>query len=459
MSHSDACVRAAGARFMTIAMLCLLAAPAAAQDLPSPEAMARSTQALVDELSRLQAIPQPGETDKKELAKANAQVAELVRSMQGDGYSREHYVEVSSVLIQDQSQAAIDIAESGLRRYPDARFLYDHVGFAATSLALHQSPSAQQLVQLQAAEAAFKKALALEPDTEHTHIGLYQVLDHLDRPDEALGELAAALKFPEAQQQLNFLWLRRAGLLLRAGKVEDALAVLQSGEVPADDLPMQRIFVLRAYALSGDVAKAQQQIATMLAADETAAATAAAVDALLYLNKKADALKLLQQRPPHGDDAAQQKQSFAAFEAIAKNSDLAAASARAALTKALDHHFLVMDADKRGKPRQLDFSNSPVMLAQLLAQALAEAGEETQKGWANHILLALCLRAQKGYKAPADEAKFAALLQNSMHFPDAEDLPAVLLALRLGISDPQAQGPLQALRTWEKLGDKKPGKK
>lgn len=433
-----------------LAILAALASLAGAQERPTPAALAQRTAELVQRLVQLEAAA----ADAAQLAAVQQQIDQLVAELGGDGFAVEHYVEVGSALLQHAPQAALAVSELGLQRFADSRFLLDHAGFAHAAIADGMRPTAARLGQLQQAEASFRKALQLQPDTCHAHFGLYQVLDLLDQPKAALAELEAALQLPHDDKAMPFLWLRRASLLLRSNQPAQALAVLQSGEIDATDQRLARILTLRAHALAGDSRQVQAQVETLLRLDASDHATMVAADALLWLGKRGEAVKLLGQRPASAtggdaDELPQRQQVFAALQAIAAVKDPSTPSLRVPLTRALGHEFMVFDHDKSGKPREVDLSSSPRAMAQLLQSATVG----TVKEWANHLLLALCLQALPGYRTPAQEAKLEAAMR-VLPPADPSSLPALLVAMRTAVGDPELAGGLISLRAAQQLEPK-----
>ena len=449
------------------------ASPARAQDEagkqdPSPRGMARSTRALLKELTGLEEADKPSDQQKEDLARCRKALQQLVDRFKEarEDLTLDHFVEVSSVMLEEQRGAeCLAVAEAGLARFPESRFLLDHIGFAQTLIGVGLKPGARRLAALEAAEKAFRKALPLKPDTWHAHIGLAQALDLLDRPAEALVELAAGMRDAAGAKTIGRPWQLRAALLLRAGKHKDALAELQAAgsTAPTEDQTALRILTLRATVLAGDTKKAPELVTALLAADDSALATGAAADALLWLGKRDDAVKLLDKRPvgtagAEGEEDradAIRKQSHETLKVMARTSDWSPAGPlRGALVKSLGHAFVAMDMGKDGKPVKVDHSGSPVLMAHLV-QGIPH---ESAKDWGNFILLALCLRAIDGYKPNESEKRIHTAL-SKRGLPRSDELPAVLMELRRMVGDPSAAGGLCARRAAEKLGEAKPADK
>jgi len=446
-----------------IAAWIAFALPLAAQELPGVAELASQVHELAQQLAEAKDADGAEAGEKvKALTKA---IDELVAPLLADAAGAkqatvEHYVEASSPLLVPYPLAAVRVAEAGLKRFPDARFLYDHIGFAKTKLADDEKPCAQQLADFRAAEQAFRKALTLQPDTFHAHLGLFQALDHLGRYDEALQQLDVAEKTAgnEAPPMLP-LW--RGCLLVRARKPAEALAALQADDlqarVAADGELKKYVLalMLRAAALAGDAAKVAAQTQALKAADDSPAATLEAADGLLAIGKKADAMKLLANKPAAGKDSdderelAQLAQSFAALEVVANATDFGAASPlRIPLGKALGHSFHSMGADKSGKPYDLDLSGSPVMMGVLLRRAPATPPKE----WGNRLLLALCIEAMPAHKPSPEETFLRASVKDDL--PKAEDLSAVLAAMNYAVGDPTEPCGLASGRAAAKLQEK-----
>jgi thioredoxin-like negative regulator of GroEL len=353
----------------------------------------------------------------------------------------------------------VRVAEAGLKRFADSRFLWDHVGFATSKIAFEEQPSAAQMGRARKAADAFRKALTLQPDTYHAHLGLYQALDRLGEPEEALQQLEVAAKAATAAgEQLPLLPLLRGIALLHANKPADAVTSLQSDALPSEFKPAAQILTLRAYALAGDAAKVAAQIEALQKSDDSPRAALEGADALLWLGRKEDAMKLLAKKPApakEGDDEVEQAQlaqSFAALELFANATDFGAASpTRIPLGKALGHRFAAFLPDKSGKTREVDLSSSPVMMSSLLVSA----PPEPMKDWANRLLQALCIEAMPAHKPSADES----FLRASTHPRGAEDLPAVLVAMRYALADPNEPCGLASRRAAEKLQGKPPAAK
>jgi hypothetical protein len=242
---------------------------------------------------------------------------------------------------------------------------------------------------------------------------------------------------------------------MRAGKPKDAIAVLQRAKATDHDerRAIDRL-VLRAFALAGDGKEVTARVTALLAADPSPGATAAAVDALAWLGKRGDAIRILGQRPPRpveGEDAAetaQRRQSQDALALLVKGDFANTPVLRAALTKALGHSFLVHGTakGKDGKPAPTDLSASPAMMVQLLC-SLPSA---SCKDWANRVLLAMCIDALPQHEpTPLEDTVRAA--RKDAHVPDSADLPAVLAAIRRGVGDAEDDVALVALRAAQRL--------
>jgi tetratricopeptide (TPR) repeat protein len=448
-----------------IAAWIALVLPLAAQELPAVADLAKQVHELAQQLA--EARDAGGAEDRAKVKTLTQAIDALIAPLLADEAKEatvEHYVEASSPLLEPYPLAAVRVAEAGLKHFPDARFLYDHIGFAKTRLAADEKPCAQQLADFRAAEQAFRKALTLQPDTFHAHLGLFQALDHLGRYDEALQQLDVAAKTAGSEAPpLLPLW--RGCLLLRARKPAEAMAALQAEALQAKvdaDGELKRyvlVLLLRAAALGGDAAKVAAQTQALKAADDSPAATLEAADALLSIGKKADAMKLLANKPAAAKDGgdetetAQLAQSFAALEVVANATDFGAASPlRIPLGKALGHAFLTMLPDKSGKTKEVDLSGSPVMMGSLLRSAPAAPPKE----WGNRLLLALCIEAMPAHKPSAEETKVAAAVKD---VAKAEDLPAVLAAMNYAVGDPTEPCGLASLRCAEKLQGKPPAAK
>jgi hypothetical protein len=438
-------------RFAPWVLVTLATPPLNAQDPPGVQQMAQQAQELGKRLGGLQ---EDASENKQQIASACKEIDAFVEPMlDKPGYSLDHYVQVSSPLLEVYPAAALKVSEAGLKQFPDSRFLHDHVGFAHAKLADDQKPGAVWLTHMRAAEQAFRKSLTLKPETFHAHLGLCQVLDCLGQQEEALRELELSVKgAAEAQVPMPHLALRRGSLLLRANKPADALAALQSGTLDEAAREAAQVLILRAHALAGDAAKVEAQAKAMAAKGDPQRVALEHADALLWLGKKAEALKLLAKKPPkEGEDERGQAllaQSCAALEQFANASDFGAGSPlRAALTKALGHSFKAALPDKDGKLKETDLSPSPVMMAHLVQKAPAAPVKE----WGNRVLMVLCLKAAPAWKAGPEEA----LVTKSIGVPPGPDeLPGVLLGMRYAVGDPHEACGLASVRAVEKLQDK-----
>src|SRR5262249_37428621 len=155
--------------------------------------MARAAQQHAARLHQLREAEGPPQTQS--IQAAMKAIDDLVQPLLAEpGFTVEHYVEVSSPLLEEYAAAALKVAEAGLTHFPDSRFLFDHVGFAHTRIADESRPGKARMASLSAAEEAFRKGLKLQPDTYHAHLGLSQVLDLGMQPVEALRELAIGAK-------------------------------------------------------------------------------------------------------------------------------------------------------------------------------------------------------------------------------------------------------------------------
>ena len=419
---------------------------------PAVEDVARTAHTLAQQLGELA----DADDKKAELEAKKKELDEFVAlCVKGEGFTERHFVEAGSPFVEHEGQAALAISEAGVARFPQSRFLRDHVGYARMGLAIAEPPSAARVAGLQSAEAAFRKALECTPDTWHAHAGLYQVLQDLGYCDEALRELDTALKQPEAATTINVQWLRRAGLLMRSERAKDALAVLKAAAPEDDEKVDVQVMVLRATALCGDAAATQAAADALRKLESSPRTLVEAADALAYVGKKDDALKLLAQRPKRGKFESEEEreaqlysQSAEAMEAFLKATDFSPGGPlRAALTKALDHHFVLAGA---GGKRD-DFASSPLMMSKLLGGSSMPA--EPIKDWGNHVLFVLSMRALPAHKPTPAEKQFADMMKKD-RWPTAGDIPGRLLALRAAVGEPDAAGALTAQRAVEKLDPK-----
>ena len=447
----------------TILAAFLFASSLAAQDAMPVEQLASTAQRLKAKLDRLGEIENPNAEEKKRLAETEKELDDLAEWIERQkGFTEQHYVQAGAPFFETHPRQALRITDAGLKPFPDSRFLNDHRGFALTKIAEDLHPCAAQLAAWHGAEAAFRKSLTCKPETFHAHAGLFQVLDHLDRCDEAMRELDAAMAHEAGKQAVEIHVFHRASMLMRAGKAKDALKLLQAAQVSDEDKVDHLVFLVRAAALANDAAAAQAAIPKLRAADTTPRSLIEAADALAYLGKKADALKLLAQRPPIGKFSNEQErlaqlwsQNGAAMEVFWTASDFSPAGPlRAALTKTLDHHFIVMDGGK-----QVELNTSPLMMCKLLGDAAKAANErdENIKDWGNHTLFVLCARAAPAHKPAGMEQNLVTMFtKNNDPIPDTNDIPARLLALRWNVGNTGTAGVLTGLRAIEKLEPKKP---
>ncbi|HEU4419899.1 MAG TPA: hypothetical protein VFT55_13285, partial [Planctomycetota bacterium] len=261
----------------------------------------------------------------------------------------------------------------------------------------------------------------------------------------------------EAGATINVTWLRRVGLLMRTDRAKEALAVLKS-VTPEDDQKVDvQIMVLRATALAGDAAATLAAANALRSLESSPRTLVEAADALAYAGKTDEALKLLAQRPKRGKFASDEEreaqlysQSAEAMEAFLTAADFSPGGPlRAALTKALDHHFVVMGAG--GK--QDDLAGSPLMMTKLLGGS--GMPEEPIKDWGNHLLFVLSMRAVPAHKPTPAEQQLVDMMKKD-RWPTADDIPGRLLALRAAVGEPDHAGTLTALRAVEKLDPKTP---
>ena len=441
-------------------VLAVPVAPVVAQDAMPVEQLAATAQKLKAKLDRLAEIEKPSDAEKERIAATVQELSDLAEWIaRQQGFTEQHYVEASSPFIQSHPKPALQITDAGLKLFPESRFLHDHRGFAQTKIAMDLHPCAARVKALQDAEAAFRKALTCKPETWHAHVGLFQVLDQLDKCDEALSELAIAEKDPAAKEGFVIPWQLRASVLMRAGKPKDAVKLLTTEKIEAADTVDQLVLLVRANALANDAAATQAAITKLRAADTTPRSLIEAADALAYLGKKPDALKLLAQRPPLGKWSSEQEriaqiwsQCGAAMEVFWNATDFSPTGPlRGALTKALDHSFMFM---KDGKEANL--SSSPLMMCKLLEGAAQNVSEHI-KDWGNHTLFVLSARAAPAHKPDASEQfMIDSYAKNNDPIPGVDDIPARLLALRNNVGDPEAGGTLTGLRAIEKLEAKPP---
>ncbi|MBL8726876.1 MAG: hypothetical protein JNM25_00505 [Planctomycetes bacterium] len=424
----------------------------AAQTPLSVEEVARTAQELAQRVVQMQEQADADENARADLNAAQAELHTFVRRLaEADGLTIDHYVQASAPLLDLLPEQCVVVCEAGLRHHPEARFLYDHLGFARLTLAAHQPVSAAQVALARQAEAAFRKALQCQPETFHSHLGLCQALDLLGNGEQALEQFELCLQDAEGRSVLADAWELRASLLLGGGKPKDALDLLSPMVSSAADPILLRILMLRARALLGDAAAVEKAAAALRDAEPSARTLIEAADALAYVGKTKQALALLAQRPPTGawhdeDERINQlyAQTGAAMEAFWQAKDPNAAPFRATLTTALDHHILVMEAGTKGK--QTDLASSPPLMAQMLATMPAEP----IKDWGNHVLFVLCVRATPSHKPTPLEQQMAAVYAGKPQ-PTLDDVPARLVALRRAVGDPEAAGVLTGLRAAEKL--------
>jgi hypothetical protein len=232
---------------------------------------------------------------------------------------------------------------------------------------------------------------------------------------------------------------------------------LQSGQLDDESRNAAQVLILRAHALAGDAAKVAEQAKAMAAAGDAGRADLEQADALLWLGKKAEALKLLAKKPAgNGSEDNENSllaQSYAALEQFANATEFGPSSPlRAALTKALGHSFKAALPDQGGKTQDVDLSGSPMMMAYTMTRAPAQP----LKQWGNRLLLALCLKAAPGWKPATTEAFLSKSLKD---MPGPDDLPGVLVAMCFAVGNPDEACGLASLRAAEKLQDKAPAKK
>jgi hypothetical protein len=445
-------------RKLVLLLPLLLAGLRAQDEPPSPQDLARHAQGLVQQARMLR---ESDSATKEMRAEAEKAIADFAAAMaRGPGLSADHYVQASSPLLAEAPLAALQITEAGLEHHPDARFLWDHAGMARLQIAVSGRPSAEQVAELKRSEQAFRKALALAPDTFHAHLGIAQALSQLDEPAAALAELDLAMQDEQAKAAAPNAWLIRAGLLLRCGRTKEAVKVLTDPGLGDDLREPARVLLLRAHALGNDAAAATALITKLQTEAPGLATNLAAADALAYLGKKAEALKLLAQRPATAAGGAETDdvllaQGAATMEAFWKATDISPKGPlRAAMTKALDHHFLVVDATAKPQPKETDVGSSPLLMSRLLAKAPATPA----KAWGNRVLLILCIRAVREHKATPFEAQVAAMTKD-METPVEADVPAIAMAMRWAVGDPEVFGVLTGLRALDKLVPKAPPKK
>jgi len=437
----------------------VLTFPLAAQDAMPVAQLADTAQRLKARLDRLDEIETPNDAEKERLAATTKELDDLAEWIERQqGFTEQHYVEAGSPFIQSHPQPALRITDAGLKLFATSRFLHDHRGFALTKIAMDLHPCAARMKALQDAEAAFRKALTCKPETWHAHVGLFQALEQLDKCDEALRELAIAEKDPAAKDGFRMPWQLRASVLMRAGKPKDAIKLLTTETIEAADTVDQLVLLVRANALANDAAATQAAITKLRAADTTPRSLIESADALAYLGKKPDALKLLAQRPPIAKFTNEQErvaqlwsQCGAAMEVFWNATDYSPSGPlRAALTKSLGHSFQLMEAGK-----QVDLSGSPVLMCKLLEGAAKNAGRE--KEWGNHLLFVLCARAAPAHKPSAGAEQLAiGIYGKDDPIPGLDDVPARLLAMRANLGDTETAGVLTGLRAIEKLNAKPP---
>ncbi len=439
------------------ALACLTAGYTDAQEqLPPPADLSRIA---VELASRIQGqlVPTGSPASRQQdRAAAESELRNFVdRVCAHDQLTPAHVVELSTALLESNPADCFRVAEAGVRRFPESLHLLDHLGRSRLRHADTTWPSAERLRSLRAARLAFTRAVERKHTSAATYLGLFAVQRELGEP--SLSVLDAALAQRDAAEQIENPWLLRAGALLLLGKPEEAIRVLEQNQVPASMQATARILRLRALVLAGDAAPAQAQVPALLAADPSDRATAAAIDALLHLGQRAEALAVMRQRPVRAAEqespeaVERRQQAFSAFSALARNPEWSTSTRIVpALANALRFKFVATDwagREEDGFEAPLDLSTSPPVLAALLPLS-RRPGQESL--WARHILLALSLRAGSRHEPTAAEASFLRTFTHEAQAPQA-DLPAILLALRVAIADPDALGALAAHRVASEL--------
>jgi tetratricopeptide (TPR) repeat protein len=442
-------------RPFAVTLLALMLPATIAAQTPSVEAIARTAQELTQRVVQLKDQVDADENARADLNAAQAELDAFVRKLgQMEGLTVEHFVQASAPLLETLPERCVSVCEAGLRHHTDARFLHDNLGFARLTLAAQRSPDAGQTTLAQQAAASFRQALKCQPETFHSHLGLSQALHLLGQGEEALQQFELCLQDADGRSALADAWDLRASLLLGGGKPQDALDLLSPMvSSAADPIPL-RILTLRAKALLGDAAAVQKAADALRDAESSPRTLIEAADALAFVGKTKEALALLAQRPAigkwHDEDerlAQLYAQTGAAMEAFWQAKDVSTTPFRAALTQALDHHILVMEAGAKGK--QTDLAGSPVLMAQMLLTMPAEA----IKDWGNHLLFVLCVRAAPSHEPSALEQQMAVVYAGKPQ-PGLDDVPARLAALRRDVGDVDAAGGLTGLRAAEKLAAK-----
>jgi tetratricopeptide (TPR) repeat protein len=144
-----------------------------------------------------------------------------------------------------------------------------------------------------AAEAEWKKVLALEPDDVRSHFVLGEVLLRLNRMDEGIAQLREATRlnpqFAEAHNNLGVA-------LGQAGHAEDSLAELRRAIEINPDYPAARNNLGLALLSGGHAAEAEQEFRAALASEPADPQSRLNLgNALIARNQSADALAEFQQ--------------------------------------------------------------------------------------------------------------------------------------------------------------------
>ena len=99
---------------------------------PSVEDVVRTAHTLAQQLGEL-----ADADDKKALEAKKKELAAFVAlCVKGEGFTERHFVEAGSPFVEDEPRAALAISEAGVAKFPQSRFLHDHVGYAHTGIAL-----------------------------------------------------------------------------------------------------------------------------------------------------------------------------------------------------------------------------------------------------------------------------------------------------------------------------------
>jgi tetratricopeptide (TPR) repeat protein/tRNA A-37 threonylcarbamoyl transferase component Bud32 len=142
------------------------------------------------------------------------------------------------------AQAAIELIETGIQRFPDHASFFESAGWWFW-----------ELDDLNQAAMAFNRTIELDPTNPTPYGALANLLAQLGREDEARDLIRRGLE--QNPESLDF-YVEAAGFYMEVGEPEEAIGLLQRGVEVEPEAGWSYAHLARAYAVSGDQNQSRQ---------------------------------------------------------------------------------------------------------------------------------------------------------------------------------------------------------